>query len=64
MKKPCLLLDMSRGNGVNRLEETEMKPGGVGGLGEEDQTFKNFQGQSIGDKEQEEGITIQNQVLR
>ena len=45
---------MSRGNEVNRVEETEIKPGGVGGLGEEDQEFKNFHGQSIGDK----GITM------
>ena len=54
---------MSRGNEVNRVEETEMKPGGVGGLGEEDQTFKNCHRQRIGDKDQEEGITIQNRVL-
>ena len=59
-----MLLAMSRGNEVNRVEETEMKPGGLGGLEEENQEFKNFHGQSIGDKEQEEGITLQNQVLR
>ena len=45
------------------MEVTEKKPGGIEDLGKEDQEFKNFHGQSIGEKAQVEGIIGQNLVL-